>query len=104
FIDVSITLPYALSLHDALPSFRSHSRPCQHAVAKNQRRTTGHHDLAHGAAKGGHVRDHGAIESDRGIIRTECRSSAGVTLARCRSEEHTSELQSRVDLVCRLLL
>src|SRR5207247_3887666 len=23
---------------------------------------------------------------------------------RCRSEEHTSELQSRVDLVCRLLL
>src|SRR5438105_11579055 len=28
-----------------------------------------------------------------------------VTVAiRCRSEEHTSELQSRVDLVCRLLL
>src|SRR5438105_15409736 len=26
------------------------------------------------------------------------------TLLRCRSEEHTSELQSRVDLVCRLLL
>src|SRR5207247_9356121 len=24
--------------------------------------------------------------------------------AKCRSEEHTSELQSRVDLVCRLLL
>src|SRR6266536_3283735 len=24
--------------------------------------------------------------------------------SRCRSEEHTSELQSRVDLVCRLLL
>ena len=63
--------------------FRSHSRPCQHAVAKNQRRTTDHHDLAHGAAEGGHVRNHGAIESDRGIIRTECRSSAGVTLARC---------------------
>src|SRR5438105_5702312 len=27
-----------------------------------------------------------------------------VVLARQRSEEHTSELQSRVDLVCRLLL
>src|SRR2546428_10073051 len=26
------------------------------------------------------------------------------TQARCRSEEHTSELQSRSDLVCRLLL
>src|SRR5699024_12398135 len=27
-----------------------------------------------------------------------------VVLASCRSEEHTSELQSRFDLVCRLLL
>src|SRR5207247_1517256 len=27
-----------------------------------------------------------------------------VALSRARSEEHTSELQSRVDLVCRLLL
>src|SRR5207247_10308784 len=27
-----------------------------------------------------------------------------IRLARSRSEEHTSELQSRVDLVCRLLL
>src|SRR5260221_11912432 len=27
-----------------------------------------------------------------------------ITLARCRSEEHTSELQSHSDLVCRLLL
>src|SRR5438105_8592353 len=27
-----------------------------------------------------------------------------IGVARCRSEEHTSELQSRVDLVCRLLL
>src|SRR6266496_6340400 len=29
---------------------------------------------------------------------------AAVTLRRVRSEEHTSELQSRRDLVCRLLL
>src|SRR2546422_8113697 len=28
----------------------------------------------------------------------------GGVLARCRSEEHTSELQSRLHLVCRLLL
>src|SRR6266849_9049522 len=32
------------------------------------------------------------------------RSSAGRRDACLRSEEHTSELQSRVDLVCRLLL
>src|SRR2546428_7541353 len=34
-----------------------------------------------------------------------CRTSpAGWHEKRCRSEEHTSELQSRSDLVCRLLL
>src|SRR5690349_23020755 len=31
-------------------------------------------------------------------------SSASRTMQRARSEEHTSELQSRRDLVCRLLL
>src|SRR5699024_11557912 len=31
-------------------------------------------------------------------------SAVGVALIALRSEEHTSELQSRVDLVCRLLL
>src|SRR5699024_11837018 len=35
-------------------------------------------------------------------ITTDCSSPAGPT--RQRSEEHTSELQSRFDLVCRLLL
>src|SRR5438105_12003413 len=32
------------------------------------------------------------------------RMSVAIPAGRCRSEEHTSELQSRVDLVCRLLL
>src|SRR5207249_4247965 len=31
-------------------------------------------------------------------------SQAGIAVAALRSEEHTSELQSRFDLVCRLLL
>src|SRR2546421_990952 len=35
--------------------------------------------------------------------REGCRKAQEPTL-RCRSEEHTSELQSRSDLVCRLLL
>src|SRR5690242_21394861 len=30
--------------------------------------------------------------------------AGGVAASRCRSEEHTSELQSHVNLVCRLLL
>src|SRR5438067_3505349 len=33
-----------------------------------------------------------------------CRTSAAPGCSRHRSEEHTSELQSRFDLVCRLLL
>src|SRR5438067_5692902 len=33
-----------------------------------------------------------------------CRSGRDARRCACRSEEHTSELQSRFDLVCRLLL
>src|SRR5688572_31947971 len=40
-------------------------------------------------------------DADRGII--VCGSGAGVSIA-ARSEEHTSELQSQSNLVCRLLL
>src|SRR5438105_10035733 len=36
--------------------------------------------------------------------RRACRSAVRRTARSPRSEEHTSELQSRVDLVCRLLL
>src|SRR5438874_3849860 len=38
-----------------------------------------------------------------GCVLRRCRPGRGLTLAH-RSEEHTSELQSRRDLVCRLLL
>src|SRR5689334_25142080 len=44
------------------------------------------------AAPGRRVRDHAAA-----VLRCEC-------VARRRSEEHTSELQSQFHLVCRLLL
>src|SRR5690348_18151078 len=37
-------------------------------------------------------------------LRMICPKKAGARLARFRSEEHTSELQSPVHLVCRLLL
>src|SRR5438105_5474269 len=45
--------------------------------------------------------------SPRGRVRAEDRAplcGAAASRTRRRSEEHTSELQSRVDLVCRLLL
>src|SRR5882762_11329237 len=36
--------------------------------------------------------------------RSACRSPRFLPVASCRSEEHTSELQSHLNLVCRLLL
>src|SRR3712207_9300433 len=79
FNDTATTEIYTLSLHDALPICRSRSRPS--ATTRTRRSRTS----------------------------SDCSSSA---CARCqasspsagRSEEHTSELQSRQYLVCRLLL
>src|SRR5207249_10004404 len=73
---------YTLSLHDALPISgaagpRAHE---QHAGEQAREPGVGHHGVYPGRA---HRR---------------------ALLALVRSEEHTSELQSRFDLVCRLLL
>src|SRR5438105_10109358 len=38
------------------------------------------------------------------VVAPACRTTAVASAPGARSEEHTSELQSRVDLVCRLLL
>src|SRR5438105_12371902 len=52
----------------------------------------------------------GAARQESGAARSQLRETAHGSLptprrsSRNRSEEHTSELQSRVDLVCRLLL
>src|SRR5207247_9219782 len=74
----------ALSLHDALP------------ISCARARLHGDHSQAHAVRADRPARfrlppvvDHGDAESP---------------LRPPRSEEHTSELQSRVDLVCRLLL
>src|SRR3712207_8700552 len=80
FNDTATTEIYTLSLHDALPIF------------------------VRGAAK--HLEDHPKV-----ALRCEVRDPGAAELAAedhvvltLRSEEHTSELQSRQYLVCRLLL
>src|SRR2546422_9843257 len=76
FNDTATTEIYTLSLHDALPI----SRLVQPRVVGPWPRNCGR------------------------PLRTS-RSPRSCRLARpCRSEEHTSELQSRLHLVCRLLL
>src|SRR5699024_12568526 len=79
---------YTLSLHDALPiSVLQDDRSARSAPACCRART-------------GRCLTSCTGRRRPGRIRSWCTSTA----AAGRSEEHTSELQSRFDLVCRLLL
>src|SRR5690625_5632779 len=62
-----------------------------------------HHSLAH---PGNHAESHPSTPGQSTPLRSEAdrRGSPGSEENRRRSEEHTSELQSRGHLVCRLLL
>src|SRR2546430_5764229 len=82
FNDTATTEIYTLSLHDALPIFQFLDRP-------------GH---VHGHRPGLRVR-HEAPRPQHLAQRSELAHHV-----RGRSEEHTSELQSQSNLVCRLLL
>src|SRR2546430_4225278 len=79
FNDTATTEIYTLSLHDALP------------ICKATIHFAGN-DFFVGVTPSGHAQ---TIESD---------SHRGSAANRFRSEEHTSELQSQSNLVCRLLL
>src|SRR5256885_10423829 len=80
FNDTATTEIYTLSLHDALPIYR---------VADQAR------------AGVGSRYPQGPVRSRPGTRR---RRRPGLGVGRHRSEEHTSELQSPCNLVCRLLL
>src|SRR5690606_41649997 len=84
-----------LSLHDALPISRSGA-----AAGRGRRdrpHPTAHRRPRRRAAPGGGTAVH------RRLPRTALRPRRRVPVG-TRSEEHTSELQSRENLVCRLLL
>src|SRR3712207_7294406 len=82
FNDTATTEIYTLSLHDALPICPGAAG----AVRRRDRPGRGRRDRG-GLPEGRHL---DGADGDRGDRR--------------RSEEHTSELQSRQYLVCRLLL
>src|SRR3989442_11473984 len=86
FNDTATTEIYTLSLHDALPI----SRRLRGYMRATQRTVGGREPRRGASAK---RRRHSA----RSI-------GSGTTASPRRSEEHTSELQSRPHLVCRLLL
>src|SRR5207249_11470240 len=85
FSHTTTTEIYTLSLHDALP-----------ILSHPERRQRG--GAASVASRRGDLQQH--VGNGRGEQSLPGRVASG----RSRSEEHTSELQSRFDLVCRLLL
>src|SRR2546426_825859 len=87
FNDTATTEIYPLSLHDALPI-------CARRAHATRRRPAGRARPAPRRSRG--PRPRGPRPRTRGA-----RGGAG---GRSRSEEHTSELQSPCNLVCRLLL
>src|SRR3989449_8575582 len=88
FNDTATTEIYTLSLHDALPIYRAEPR------FRGQQ--------APGAGIPGKL-GAAAVKSVT-IARNYAQALLLAAQAEGRSEEHTSELQSRLHLVCRLLL
>src|SRR5207248_11411392 len=88
---------HTLSLHDALPIYADDRRPKGALVEREQVAREAHRerqDEQHDA--------HDPVQLARILICAEEERAAHVE--EDRSEEHTSELQSPYDLVCRLLL
>src|SRR3712207_7690551 len=87
FNDTATTEIYTLSLHDALPICSRRRRPALHPVGQGLARFPGRCGGFGGAEE--------VFPVPRGGDKRR---------SHFRSEEHTSELQSRQYLVCRLLL
>src|SRR3712207_9306570 len=91
FNDTATTEIYTLSLHDALPILAGRAYPA---------RSRGDHLQARHGRHASERRAGGRATARRGRGDRHTLREAGAP----RSEEHTSELQSRQYLVCRLLL
>src|SRR5260221_6596556 len=87
FNDTATTEIYTLSLHDALPICVDRDSDHRYRGGPELRRTSA-----------GVLRFFGHVSGFAAALREALRKSG------YRSEEHTSELQSHSDLVCRLLL
>src|SRR2546429_4711090 len=87
FNDTATTEIYTLSLHDALPIYDTGSTPASSFPAGLPTQRSA---LCEFAMRSRH--------------RADQRTRPHRKFAKSRSEEHTSELQSRLHLVCRLLL
>src|SRR5690606_41767583 len=96
FLDPPPSDYYTLSLHDALPISQTKSSLRSVMSLRQQAENFAQENLKRGKVRNPVLR---YIQKQR--IKREYIRSYRATL---RSEEHTSELQSRENLVCRLLL
>src|SRR3712207_9074432 len=94
FNDTATTEIYTLSLHDALPISEEAEGPSARSRGRGSASWTS-------SGGSGRTPGTGSSGSWSGITVT---GSATTSSAASRSEEHTSELQSRQYFVCRLLL
>src|SRR5206468_12589461 len=100
FFFFTVTAPTelsTLSLHDALPIYRC--RPCGHFEHLLRSHVGGLDRGFEGRGRGLHCR-----RRPLPLVSWPVEPHLASLLVGTRSEEHTSELQSRSDLVCRLLL
>src|SRR5262249_59664291 len=94
----STTAISTLSLHDALPIFLERYPDCELVVVGDGPQRKHFERLAR--SLGDRVRFAGQVHRER----PDFYASSDIFLCPTRSEEHTSELQSLTNIVCRLLL
>src|SRR5690242_21948406 len=89
FDDTANTYIYTLSLHDALPIFKLLRVVCESASYRNPALILECSNI---------------VSPKLQALASGFESHGRLDVSFARSEEHTSELQSHVNLVCRLLL
>src|SRR5690606_41494824 len=97
----AITPIYTLSLHDALPIYQKYVEGVAHEVGRTE--LQGVADLAV-LAETAALQVDVSVEFPVALARPRALVERVPVRRQARSEEHTSELQSRENLVCRLLL
>src|SRR5690606_41950734 len=100
----SPTATYPLSLHDALPICTAEQKQKYLPILASGQKLSGFALTEPGAGSDlTALKTHAVLKGDKYIVNGEKLFITNAFCGRIRSEEHTSELQSRENLVCRLL-
>src|SRR5690606_41790125 len=98
------TAVHTLSLHDALPIFLEGDQGANEVALSLQRQGLALQREGAEGVVGGRLFEEGLVKRERGVVVALGVANVGQRQGGGqRSEEHTSELQSRENLVCRLL-